>query len=537
MSAPADLVLVVDRVHALDEAAPADATVIAIRAGLVVEVGGADLIGRLAGPATTVRRLPGAVATPGYVDAHIHPIGGVSGTRGADLTTCRDLDDVRAALRAELARLGTDDWLLGWGLSADAFGRDAPSHRVLDEVAPDRRAWLSLADAHSGLASRAALEAAGITGARAFEDGSSIAVDADGTPTGWLLEWAAMGPVARLVPEQSTEERVHRLREILTDMARTGFTGGHVMDLEPPDALDLLEELERRGDLPLELRLSPWCTPGVTDEGLTALVAAQGHRGRRWRVEGVKFMIDGTIDGGTAWLFEPDTLGENTDPYWHDPEAYRAAIRFLHDAGVPTATHAIGDRAVDWVVETLATLPAGGPMHRIEHIETVRDESLDALAQAGAAASMQPTHCTHFVRADGADGWSRRLGPERAARGWRTRDAVSRGIPLALGSDWPIAPSDARAISADAQLRRPVDRPGDEPVGADQALTARDVLDGFTRGAHRAIGSDGGRLAPGLPATITVFDRDPLSTPPEEFAGARVLLTLIAGDPVVDAEA
>ena len=78
--------------------------------------------------------------------------------------------------------------------------------------------------------------------------------------------------------------------------------------------------------------------------------------------------------------------------------------------------------------------------HRVEHIETIPDEVAGRFASLGVAASMQPTHCCDYTRADHTDNWSRRLGEERAVRGWRCRDLLESGARVVLGSDWPIAP-------------------------------------------------------------------------------------------------
>ncbi|NDY74779.1 amidohydrolase family protein, partial [Desulfobacter hydrogenophilus] len=150
-------------------------------------------------------------------------------------------------------------------------------------------------------------------------------------------------------------------------------------------------------------RISPSVFPGFTRDDLERHLELQRRAGRRWHVRGVKLMIDGTIDNGTAWLFEPDSRGQSTRSLWLDPAEYREAVRFFHEHGIPTTTHAIGDKGISFVAETLGALPAGDVQHRIEHIETLPDEVLDQVIAAGAAASMQPTHCTLYTRADHTD--------------------------------------------------------------------------------------------------------------------------------------
>jgi hypothetical protein len=507
---------------------------VAIIDGEVVALGSRDDVQPYVGEGTRVIELPGAAILPGFVDSHIHPVFGIELTRGADLSRCRTLADVRASLAAEAEGLAPEEWLLGWGLDPNVFGEQPVSNAVLDDVAAGRPAFLRFFDAHAALASAQALSLAGITGAEEFTDGSRVATDAMGRPTGYLLELQAVHLVEAILPPLGFEHRVEALYEVLLLMARAGFTSGQVQDLAP-DAIELLQTIESTRDLPIRLRMSPWYVPGAPVDEVSRLEALQGVHGRRWVVEGVKLMIDGTIDNGTAWLHEPDCLGESTTSLWLDPEQYRTALTELDRRGIPTTTHAIGDAGIDFVVRAIDGLAGRRATHRVEHIETMTDAALDVFVSSHATASMQPTHCTLFTRADRSDNWSRRLGDARAERGFRTRDLVRAGIPLALGSDWPVAPSDAVGILADAQLRRRHDDPDAAPINPDQALEPMDALRGLTVEPYRTIGRTGGVLQLGAAADITVLDRDPRIVAPESLGDAAVLLTVVDGRIVVDA--
>jgi predicted amidohydrolase YtcJ len=532
----ADLVLMGGRVITMtdDGVGPEGARGIAVADGRVVGIGDRTELEQFIGDETTLMELPGASVLPGFVDSHIHPVFGLDLTRGADLTHCRTLADVEQTLRAELETLGVDDWLLGWGLNPTAFEGSEVTNRLLDAVAGDRPAFIRLFDAHAALASSRALEIAGCRGDEQFTDASRVVTDATGRPTGYLLEVQAIALVEPFVPELAFGQRADRLYDVLMQMARSGFTAGQVQDLAP-DAIELLRSIEETRDLPIRLRMSPWFVPGTAIEEVDRLEGLQGLRGRDWVVEGVKLMIDGTIDNGTAWLHEPDCLGGSTKSLWLRPEQYREALTELDRRGIPTTTHAIGDAGIEFVARAIADLPHRNATHRIEHIETMTDAALELFTTAGIMASMQPTHCTLFTRADGSDNWSTRLGDERAARGFRTGDLARAGVPLALGSDWPIAPSDAASILADAQLRRPHDDPGAPPVHPEQALTAAEALRGFTTHPYTTIGQRGGVLEVGSVADVTVLDRDPLTADPEELGRAEVLLTLVGGRVVTGA--
>lgn len=501
---------------------------IAIVDGRISAIGDRAALQQHIGAQTEVIDLGAAAILPGFVDSHIHPVFGIALTRGVDLSRCRSLADVEEALRREEATLAEGEWLLGWGLDPNAFEGAELSGSILDRVAGNRPGFVRLFDAHAALASSCALERAGVRGDEQFTDASRVVVDAAGRPTGYLLESQAIALVQEHVPALSFEENAEALCRILQHMAAAGFTAGQVQDLAP-DAIDLLTEIERTRELPIRLRMSPWCEPGTTLDEVDRLEKLQGQRGRRWIVEGVKMMIDGTVDNGTAWLHEPDCFGQSTSSLWLDPAGYAAALRELNRRGIPTTTHAIGDAGIEYVVEAIASLDAHRAAHRIEHIETLTDAGLERLAASGATASMQPTHCTLFTKADGSDNWSRRLGPERAARAFRMGDLARAGVPLALGSDWPVAPSDAVGILADAQLRRPHDDPDAAPIQPSQALDALRALRGLTTEPYRTIGATGGTLEVGGVADVTVLDCDPCAVDAEALGRAEVLLTLVEG--------
>ncbi|MBB2941165.1 hypothetical protein FB565_000869 [Actinoplanes lutulentus] len=507
--------------------AEGDVTGVLVRDGVVVAAGDAA---DLRGSASRVIDYGDAVITPGLVDGHSHPVSGLSLTAGVDLTDVLELSQVRARLEEARAALAPGEWLRAWALNPVVFGTEEPSAAALGPVLDGIPAYIVLYDAHSAIASPSALQLAGVVGARSFASSSRVAVDADGVPTGYLLESDASDLVERVIPTPSAAAQAASLRTLLRGMAAVGYTGLHAMDFHDP-ARELVTMLEEQGELPLRMGFNPMLMP---EDSYPDVVAKLGQGGRRWRVEGIKLVVDGTVDGGTAWLEYADTRGEGLSSLWRDFDRFRGVVSDLHAAGVNCSVHAIGDRAVREVLNIFASLPPGTARHRIEHVETIPDDLVKLFADGAAAASMQPLHCTCFNNADRSDSWSVRLGDVRVDHGFRWNDIRAAGGVVALGSDWPIAPYDPRWIMADARLRRRFDRPSAVPMQPEQALTALQVLEGFTTQAALASGEQGhrGRIAPGFDADFTVFSGDPVDCAPEDLPHLPVVGTVVAGTQV-----
>ncbi|MFG2222653.1 amidohydrolase [Streptomyces sp. NPDC048644] len=530
----ADALVRVAHVETLDDApgpAHSASQVVAVRDGRILAVGGEEVAASLRGPATALHDFPGGVLLPGLTDAHAHPVwGSVEVGSGIDLSGADSLEAVLATVADALQGRPDDAWVTGYDLDLNLFP-GPPSGAVLGERFPGRAVSLMTRDAHALVVSPRVVELAGLTGRETFGDKSSVEVGADGRPTGYVVELQAMDLVFAHYPEVPVATAAGYVLRQLETLAGCGLTGLHAMDFTDPSE-QVYRAIEAEGELPLRIRCSPLVPADSGPDVWQAVADLQGMHGRRWRVEGVKFMLDGTADNGTAWFDRPDSHGENDTSLWRDVDAYRNAVRYFARRGVPSATHAIGDQAVRVALDVIA---AAGPVaqgpHRIEHVESLPDDLIGRFAELGVVASLQPVHGTRHTRADGNDNWSQRIGPERAAHGWRTRDLLRHGAVVALGSDWPIGPGDPRIALADCQLRRPVEAPGTPPVQPEQALTAREAYAGMTRAAAEAAGRPGelGRVEPGYLADFTVFAANPLHLSPEAQAANAVLATSVGG--------
>jgi predicted amidohydrolase YtcJ len=524
----ADGAIVGASIRTLDAARP-HATALAWRDGVLIAVG--DDVSEHIGPRTRVIDGTGLHVVPGLTDSHIHPFWGTRRTRGVDLRSAETLDEVRARLAAERERCGPGEWVLGHSAHYEPFHDAGLRAGAIADAVGDSPAVVYFFDAHTALASDEAMRRAGITGARVFGESAEIVVGDEGSPTGALLENAAIDLVDAVVPDWDDAERLDAYAETLRRLNAVGLTGAHVM-VGDPELLEDVRALEARDELTLRMVLPMHQEPAIDDDEVERRLALAHEHGRLWRTGTAKFFLDGVLESGTAWLLDPGPGGTNAHPFWPSVERYEELVARFTRAGFSAITHAVGDGAVHGALD--AYEKAGPPrrgMHRVEHIETLIDADLPRFRALNVAASMQPLHMEGLDDPDAPSAWLEGLSAGRAERAFRTGDLARSGATLPLGSDWMVADYDPRYGLAWARLRRTPGERGRTPLLPAQALSAEQALLGYTVHAARVNGDEQvyGRLKPGLRADITAFAEDPVDADPDELPDVPVELTVVDG--------
>jgi predicted amidohydrolase YtcJ len=531
MTPPLDIALVNGRVRTLNPDQPT-ATALGLVGDEIVALGDDASVRAEADGSTEVIDLKGSSVIPGIIDSHVHPFfGGIGGARGADLMDARTLDDVRRLVSEERAKCAPDQWVLGFGLDYNAFAETGISGELLAEAAGGGPAMLTFIDFHTALATPRALELAGVDGPREFSEHAEVVIGAGGKPTGELREGEAMDLVRRAMPELTAAEVYALNKQQLLRFAAVGITGVHGMD-GTLDTLDELRELEANGDMATRLVMPFWSQPDTPEEVWAQYAERRTESGERWAMGVAKLFIDGVIDTGTGWLFEPDSEGDGLSAFWPEIEKYFRAVEFFAKEGFQIVTHATGDRAVHEALNAYKKAGAApGVHHRIEHIETLQPDDLPRFAAEGVIASMQPQHMM-WLEPDRSDNWSRRLGPDRCDRAFPLKSLIESGAMYTLGSDWPVARYDWREGMAAAQLRRAPGHP-DRAAYDDEKIDALTALEGYTlRPAETVRQTRLGALRTGRLADITVMAEDPVDLAPDDLLTNPVALTVVGGEVV-----
>jgi predicted amidohydrolase YtcJ len=538
MTAEADLLIVGAPVYTADPARPwADA--VAVRAGRVAAAGPERDLADLRGPSTRVLRLDGGLVLPGFQDAHVHTAAG-----GLELAQC-DLHEVEpAAYAATVARYAADHpgdpWVLGGGWVMDTFGTGGPHRSALDAVVADRPVLLESTDGHSAWVNGLALELAGITRATPDPPRGRIERDASGEPTGALHE-AAKALVGDLAPEPGQAEWEAAIERGQAHLHRLGITAWQDAAVEP-DMLAAYRAVAERGRLTGRAVAALRWEVEAGGAQLADLVERRrtGTVGRL-RASAVKIFSDGVFENRTAAMLEPylDADGRPTGNLGIGmlaADELARVVTALDAEAFDVHVHAIGDRAVRDTLDAFqAAAAANGrrdARHQIAHLQFVHPDDRPRFRRLGVVANAQPFWSC-------LDGYMRELTlpflePERA--GWQYPWASLRraGAVLAFGSDWTV--STANPLQEIEVAVRRVD-PGDpdgEPFLPDERVDLPAALDAFTSGSAYALRleAETGSVTPGKLADLAVLDRDPFDPAAGPIAGARVLATLVEGEPV-----
>lgn len=535
MSLVLDLLLHNAVVHTMDPTRPR-ATRLGLWNGLVVGVD--EQVSGVR--AERVVDLGGATVVPGFHDAHCHTTSyGVSATQ-LELSGSPTTDVVLERVAEHARSLPEGGWVIGVGyLDREEPGRH-PTSAELDRAAGGRPVWLTHRSGHLCAVSSAVL--------RLLPDPLPAAAlpylhrSEHGEATG-LLEEAAMELVKEVVGPGSVTDMVVAIDVATRQYAAEGITsiteagvGCPGVDHSPLEIgawqiaaregrsrcrahlmvyselfHDLPHQVADRGTFGLDLGLHT----GLGDPSLT--------------ISAMKVWLDGAgSTGGAASVADDDPDAHLVD----DPRRLHRIIVAAHRSGWQVAAHAMGDHAVDLLIDALAE---AGPLaevrrrrHRIEHGGLIRPDQIGRLGRLGISVVIQPAFIAEF-----GDQLAHHIGAGRVDWSIRQRSLLEAGIVVAASSDRPVAPG-SPLLGVQAMVERLT--ASGEPFGASERVTAAEGLRAYTRHAAFAVGREQevGTLTSRRLADLVVLDDDPTEVATSAIQDIGVVATLVGGTPTYD---
>ncbi len=459
--------------------------------------------------------LQGAFATAGFFDSHVHLVQSGIDAMSLKLNQAESIGDLLELVRNYAKTVAPGSLIRGIGFdeAKSAEGR-MPTRYELDYCAPNNPVWINRLEYHVSVVNTLALGMLNIP----FNI-SGLQRNRKNLPDGVLT--GAANAFARKKILQNIDDKVrrHGVAKVLQQALSRGVTTINAME----GGYNFCEEdfryvYEHQQGMPIDVEV--FCQTLDVDKakamGLTRI--------------GGDIFVDGSFGSRTAALFEPyiDAPGVSGTMYFRDEEIDDFIIA-SHGAGLQISLHAIGDRAIQQVVNGYEKVLKGqenNQRHRIEHFELATDDQIKRVAQLGIITSMQPA----YELAWGFPGemYEQRLGPDRYRRTNRFRFLLDQGIVVAGGSDSDITPIDP-LLGIHAAVNHPKYK---------YRVTPREAVDMFTYNAAYALGQERskGSLDRGKLADIVVLAQSPYKVAPQELSKLRVLYTIKNGNLVYDAE-
>jgi predicted amidohydrolase YtcJ len=505
-----------------------------------------------------VHDLGGAAVVPGFNDAHCHLsyVGQALVQADVRSSVCVNMDELLAAVERACAAAPPGAWVQGAGYDQNYLGNQHPTAEQLDAVSHGHPVWLMHNSRHMGVANTAAFERAGYPGRRnvTAPDGGAAPADADGRAVG-LLQETARALVMDAIPAPSVDDVAAMVGAGSAALLKLGVTSITEPGLGAPQHIghslsDLAGYQAARdaGMLGVRATVMPYLTtlhglgdePGPVDQAGAGLVARMGLDlgmrtgfGDEWlRLGPAKILSDGSLIGRSAFMccdYQHDAgEGKGNRGLLQFPAVeLRRRIIGAHRAGWQVATHAIGDAALDVVLdifeEAQSLYPRPDARHRIEHVNVASDAQIRRLASLG----LIPVPQGRFINELG-DGAARALGPERTRLSYRVKALLDAGIEIPASTDAPVVSGDPILNVHDLVNRR-------TSSGADfvpeERITVAQAVRAYTVGSAHAAHEDHykGTLSHGMLADFVALSEDIYEVPADAICDMRVTATVIHG--------
>lgn len=512
---------------------------VAVKDGKIIATGKTDDIRNILDKGTNVIDLKGKTVTPGFIESHCHPsMTGTSLLYEISLGNAKSIDEIMSLIAVRTKEVPAGKWIKGRGYDDQRLAEKRhPTCRDIDKVSAGHPVYLQRTDGHLAVVNSDALRLAGIT--KNTPDPAGGRYDRDvktGEPNGILRE-KGKNAVDDIMPSYTVADIKEGLVAASKQLAAWGFTSFADASVNH-DALVAYQELHNEGRLPLRVAMMLNCcvpgSPSMLKELSTAGIKA-GFGNERLRILGAKMFCDGSMSGWTAALHEPYANNpKERGIVVIPPDELGPAIIEAHKAGLRPIVHAIGDRAIDLVLDSmekaLEARPAKDHRMRIEHCSIPTEAAIDRLKRLG----VMPGSSVGFIYELGP-AHVVGLGAERMKYYFPHKTYIEKGIISAGNSDWFVT-----SANIAKQLHCVVTRKGynGQVIAGHQALPVVEALKLYTINAAYASFEENikGSIETGKLADFTVLDRDILTIPPDDIINMKPEMVIVGGEVVYQKE-
>lgn len=490
------------------------------RGGRIAYVGNREEAERLAGPGARRVDLEERALLPAFVDPHSHLLACAYARLQVPLGECAGWGEIADRLSRHVQERGIQpgEWVKGTGYDQNALAEGAaPDRFCLDRACPNNPVVIQHASGHAGVFNTLALERLG-----ALDGDCGLERDGQGELTGRGEENPFLDLLGR-IPMDGLEDVLRAFQGAQEEYASHGITTAQEGLLQPVMA-PVYQEILRRGLLYLDV--NAYVPPADYDRLRGQFAQGVSASPGTFQVAGMKIFLDGSPQGGTAWVREPYAGGGRGTSTMTDGQVL-SAFRQALDRDAQLLAHCNGDRAAEQYLTLLAQAEreAGKKLCRpvMIHAQLLGLDQLERVKALGVIPSFFVAHVYHWGEIH-----VKNFGLDRAGRISPAGGALSLGIPFTFHQDSPVIPPDMLETIWCACVRRT--KTG-RVLGAEERIPVEAALRAVTQTAALQYGLERelGTLRPGKRADFVLLSGDPLRTPPEELKKLQVERTIRCG--------
>ncbi|TFG11923.1 amidohydrolase, partial [Candidatus Thorarchaeota archaeon] len=507
----ADLVIINANIVTMDPERPR-ATSLASKNYKIIAVGDDETVMDLIPTAKRVVDLGGKTVVPGFVDGHTHLTS--SGIRSfhVDLTNAKSIEDAVAKLSDAEPVYEEGEWVQGWGWDESKWPKKRYlTAKDLDKVSSSKPVAAVRVDGHLLSVNTIGIEKLGFD-----PELEGVVKDKKGKPTGVFRDIEGM--TKKLRPdEQTIREGAAAGTKIA---AKAGITTA--VDNIAKGQLRPIREAEKENNLAIRMVVN---IPCEQLNHLVKLGITSGMGTPMCKISGVKIFTDGSIGAATAAISEAyRNQKENTGMLLMTKRKLRHRIRTAVKSGIQTVTHAIGDRAIEMVLNVFESLSeeeleiARFQRHRLEHVELITEDQIRRAASLGLILSMQPNFVGQWQQDDGL--YVERLGKERTELMNNFRIVLDNGARLCFGSDgMPLGPLYgiwSATTSSNSRVK----------LDVEEALRCYTLESAYASFMDKTVGS----LKEGKRADFVVLSHNIMKISPARIKDVEIEMTFVGGE-------
>ncbi len=516
------------------------AQAVGIKGNKIVFVGADADIEKIIDEKTKIIDLNGKTLMPGLIDSHYHPI--LNGLLGKEpdaamidifFNNCKSLTDLFDLLKKAVTLKKPGQWVSMMGYEPLLLPEQRhPTIEELDAIAPNNPVHCMHGGGHICMYNTKALEYLEVfrpEDAKKYPEDEVEVID--GKLTGmvrghthfWL--WGKVQYTEEDQARAAMKSHQHCLENGITsvhDTGECGKTSYHIMQ-----KLCKSRTFKVRSYMMLHSIFGKPYSLEENDHWMQ-LGLTSGLGDEYFKMGTCKFMIDGGSGGPSC---------ATREPYSHDPalprekgwerEEVAEYIKKINEAECQASAHAIGDLAIEYMVEgyekAFETCPRPDLRHRIEHCTIVDQDLVNRMAKLNVCPSVN----VGMLQKLGAN--YHKFYGDRMKYICAIRSMVDAGVMCSLHSDTPSGPAGLALI--DAAVNR-YDRTVGFQCDRTQAVSVLEAIRCATYNSAYGSFEESikGSLEVGKLADMIVLSEDILSIPTMDIHGLKVELTMIDGE-------